>query len=448
MTILGVLAIAAGLALASDDARPNIVIVYADDMGYTDLGSYGGDLAKTPNLDRMAREGVRLTRYYSASPICSPSRCGLLTGQLPARWRITSYLQTRAGNRACGQDDFLDPAAPTLPRTLKAAGYATAHVGKWHLGGGRDVQDAPKFAAYGYDVGFGTYESPEPHPDITATDWIWSAQDPVKRWDRSRWMVDKTLEFMKARPDQPCFVNLWFDDVHTPWVPSAEDQKVDDDGKARAKASTPERLHGVLVEVDRQVGRLLDAVRDDPSGRPTLVLFMSDNGPLPTFDRRRTGGLRGSKLSLYEGGVRMPFIAWGPGIVPAVATNTATVLSAVDLFPTLCALAAAPLPSGYQGDGQDMLAALRGERPRRSKPLLWEYGRNTTSFAYPQGEDRSPNVAILDGDWKLLIQDDGSGAELYDLSTDPEERFNRAEAHPDVTRRLSDAALEWRRAMP
>ncbi len=430
------------------DARPNIVIVYADDMGYTDLGCYGGDLARTPNIDRMAREGVRLTRYYSASPICSPSRCGLLTGQFPARWRITSYLQTRAGNRACGQVDYLDPAAPTLPRALKAAGYATAHVGKWHLGGGRDVQDAPKFAAYGYDVGLGTYESPEPHPDITATDWIWSAQDPVSRWDRSRWMVDRTLDFLKQHPDAPCFVNLWLDDVHTPWVPTAEDQDVDRNGKTVAKASTPERLIGVTTELDRQMGRLLDAIREDRSGRPTLVLFLSDNGPLPTFERRRSGGLRGSKMSLYEGGVRLPFLAWGPGLVPAGVTNTATVLSAVDMLPTLCALAGAPLPSGYQPDGQDMTAVLRGEKPRRTTPLLWEYGRNPTSFAYPQGEDRSPNVAILEGDWKLLVRDDGTGPELYDLATDPEERYNRAEAHPDLARRLADAALAWRRAMP
>jgi len=199
------------------------------------------------------------------------------------------------------------------------------------------------------------------------------------------------------------------------------------------------------VELDRQMGRLLDALR---GGRPTLVLFLSDNGPLPTFERRRSGGLRGSKMSLYEGGVRLPFIAWGPGIVPAGVANTATVLSAVDMLPTLCSLAGAPLPSGYRPDGQDMLPALRGERLRRSTPLLWEYGRNPKSFAYPQGEDRSPNVAILEGDWKLLVRDDGSGPELYDLSTDPEERYNRAEAHPDLARRLSDAALEWRRAMP
>jgi arylsulfatase A-like enzyme len=160
----------------------------------------------------MAREGTRFTQFYVASPICSPSRAGLITGQFPARWRITSYLQTRKGNRECEQADFLATNAPSLPRVLKAAGYATAHIGKWHLGGGRDVTNAPKFAAYGYDAGFGTYESPAPHPDITTTNWIWTPRDKVKRWERTRWMVDRTLEFLRTHPGQPCFVNLWLDD--------------------------------------------------------------------------------------------------------------------------------------------------------------------------------------------------------------------------------------------
>jgi arylsulfatase A-like enzyme len=124
-------------AFAAEPAvKPHIVFILTDDMGSGDLGCYGGTVAPTPNIDRLAHEGIRFTRYYSASPICSPSRAGLLTGQFPARWRITSFLQTRAGNRECEQVDFLDPAAPSLARALQAAGYATAHIGKWHLGGG------------------------------------------------------------------------------------------------------------------------------------------------------------------------------------------------------------------------------------------------------------------------------------------------------------------------
>jgi arylsulfatase A-like enzyme len=424
------------------------VLVLADDLGPGDLSCYGGPTT-TPHLDRMGREGVRFTRYYAAAPICSPSRCGLVTGQFPGRWRITSFLQTRAGNRACGQADFLDPKAPSLPRALKAAGYKTLHVGKWHLGGGRDVADPPKFAAYGYDAGLGTYESPEPHPDITARDWIWSADDRVKRWDRSAWMVDRTLDFLKANPAAPCFVNLWLDDPHTPWVPSADDQQPGKAGRTVGRGDTPARLAKVLTEMDRQVGRLLDGVRSLKSVRPTVVLFLSDNGPLPTFDRKRAAGLRGSKLSLYEGGIRVPFIAWGPGLIPAGRTNDTTVLTGVDLFPTLCALCGASPPAGYEPDGEDLSPALLGKAPARTKPVFWEYGRNDTSFAYPGPKgDRSPNVAVREGNWKLLVNADGTGAELYDLAADPNEASDRAAAEPAVARRLTEAALRWRKSLP
>lgn len=427
---------------------PNVVFVLADDLGPGDLSCYGG-ITPTPNLDRMAREGIRFTRYYAASPICSPSRCGIVTGQFPGRWRITSYLQTRAGNAACGQADFLDPAASSLPRVLQAAGYRTAHVGKWHLGGGRDVADPPKFTRYGYDLSLGTWESPEPHPDLTARDWIWSAVDKVKRWDRTGWMVDRTLDFLAADPSKPCFVNLWLDDPHTPWVPSADDQQVGKNDRASGKGDTPERLVKVLTEMDTQVGRLLDAVQKSKATRPTVVLFLSDNGPLPTFDRSRTAGLRGSKLSLYEGGIRLPLIAWGPGVVPAGLTNDTTVISGVDWFPTLCSLCETKLPSGYAPDGEDLSPALLGKSLRRTKPLFWEYGRNDKSFAYPSVKgDRSPAVAVREGDWKLLVNADGTGAELYDMAADPKEANDLAASQPEVARRLTNMAIAWRKSLP
>jgi arylsulfatase A-like enzyme len=427
--------------------RPNVLLVLADDLGPGDLGCYGGK-PPTPNLDAMAREGARFTRYYAASPICSPSRCALITGQFPGRWRITSYLQTRAGNRACGQADFLDPRAPSLPRALKAAGYRTAHVGKWHLGGGRDVADAPKFAAYGYDLGVGTWESPEPHQDLTAADWIWSPGDRVKRWQRTGWMVDRALEFLKDHPDSPCFVNLWLDDPHTPWVPSAEDQRAGPGGRGTGTGDTPARLAAVLAEVDRQVGRLLTALRETKGGRPTLVLFLSDNGPLPTFGRARTAGLRGSKLSLYEGGLRLPFLAWCPGLVPAGVTNDRTVLAAVDLFPTLCQVCGAAPTMGYRADGEDLSPALLGKAPARTQPLFWEYGRNGEAFDFPRGDERSPAVAVRDGDWKLLVNADGTGAELYDLAADSREAKDLAADQPAVPTRLRQSAVAWRESLP
>jgi arylsulfatase A-like enzyme len=427
----------AALALPFQEARrPNVILILADDLGMGDVACCGGK-TPTPRLDRLAAEGTRFARYTCASPICSPSRAGLLTGQFPGRWRITSFLQTRKGNRGCEQADFLDPRAPSLPRALKEAGYATAHFGKWHLGGGRDVTDAPAFAAYGYDEHAGTYESPEPHPDITATKWIWSDQDKVKRWERTAFFVDRTLDFLRRNAAKPCYVNLWPDDTHTPWVPAA----------GAPKGDSPENLRAVLVEFDRQIGRLLDGLRDLGLEKDTLVLFTSDNGPLPTFDRARAAGLRGSKLSLYEGGLRVPFLARWPGRVPAGRVDEETALSAVDLFPTLCAIAGAPAPA--ETDGEDLSAALLGKTVARKRPIFWEYGRNERTFAYPKAPgDRSPSIAVRDGNWKLLVGADGSGAELYDLAADPRESANVAERRPEIARALAARALAWRRSLP
>jgi arylsulfatase A-like enzyme len=425
---------------------PHVVFVLADDLGPGDVGCSGGTLAATPNLDRMARDGVRFTRYYSAAPICSPSRCGLITGCFPARWRLTSYLQTRAGNRACGQVDFLDPHAPSLPRVLRDAGYRTAHFGKWHLGGGRDVTDAPPFAAYGYEEHAGTWESPEPHPDITATNAIWSAKDKAKRWERTGFYVDKALDFLARHKDRPCFVNVWLDDPHTPWVP---------DAAAGQGASTARNLKAVMEEVDRQIGRLREGLKALGIEQSTLLIFTSDNGPLPTLDGRRSSGLRGSKLSLYEGGIRLPFFAVWPGMIPAGATDDTTVFGAVDVFPTICKLAGTEPPAGTRSDGEDRSPALLGTpQPGRARPLYWEYGRNDTSFDYPtvrngaRRGDRSPNLAVRDGRWKLLVNADGTGAELYDLPADPAETKDLAATHPEQVTRLTKLLLEWRKSLP
>jgi len=428
---------------ASTATRPNIVLILTDDMGFGDIGCYGGKFAPTPNLDRMAREGTRFTQYYSASPICSPSRTGILTGMYPARWRMTSYLQTRKGNAACEQADFLDPKAPSIARTLKAAGYATGHFGKWHMGGGRDVTNAPLFRAYGFDEHASTYESPEPHPDITATNWIWSPQDKVKRWDRTAFFVDKTLDFLKRHKDQPCYVNLWPDDVHTPWVPSGERLAEYPNGPKQRK------FRAVLDEYDRQFGRFFAALKEFGLDEKTLVIFTSDNGPLPTFNGRRAAPFRGSKLSLYEGGIRMPFILRWPGHVPCGRVDEQSVLGAVDFFPTFCALTGAPLPKDAAFDGENVSNAWLGKKSvKRRQPLFWEYGRNEEAFPYPQGRDRSPNVAVRDGKWKLLINANGSGAELYDLSQDFAEETNLAGKQVAVTERLSAVSLNWRKSLP
>ena len=432
------LALVAGVAMAGAAAsKPNIIFILADDLGPGDVGVYGGKLVPTPALDALAAQGTRFTQYYSASPICSPSRAGLITGQYPARWRITSFLQTKKGNAGCEMDDFLDPQAPSLPRALKAAGYATAHIGKWHLGGGRDVKDAPKFAAYGYDEGVGTYESPEPHPDITATDWIWHETDKVKRWDRTRFFVDKTLDFFARNQGKPVFVNLWLDDPHTPWVP---------DANAKKKEESPRNLKGVLVEMDRQIGRLMDELKKRRLDENTIVIFTSDNGALPTFNGDRSSPYRGHKLALYEGGIRMPFIVRWPGKVPAGKTDVRSVLMAEDIFPTLCAIAGASLPREHKLDGIDVSAVWRGQPLAKRGPVFWEYGRNDEFFRF--GPDKSPNLAVRRDNWKLLINADGTRAELYDLAADVKEAKNRAGEKPEIAKELTKLVMDWRATWP
>lgn len=435
-------------AITAHAAPPHVIFILVDDFGWGDPGSYGGAIA-TPNLDRLASEGVQFRQFYTASPICSASRCGFITGQFPSRWKITSYLQTREGNRACGQADYLDPDAPSWPRFFRTHGYATAHIGKWHLGGGRDVTDAPKFAAYGYDLGLGTYESPEPAAALGLKSTPWSLErepQQVPRHERTRWMVDETLSYLKQNKDRPCMVNLWLDDTHTPFRP----KEGKDDREIQAK------FQEVLTETDRQVGRLLDGLREMGLDQNTLVILAGDNGPEPSFGAKRTGGLRGMKWSLYEGGIRTPLIARWPGVIPAGQVNEKTVLSGMDLLPTLAALTGLPQSDLTSSDGENLASAFKGKSPARTRPLFWEYGRAVTgatkglrAFPYPkEAGARSPQLAIREGNWKLLMNADGSQIELYDLDKDSSETQNRKDAEPKIARQLQEKLLQWKASMP
>ena len=445
--IVLLLALTFVLSRANAATQPNIIYLLTDDMGYGDTGTYGGQFVPTPNIDSLAKEGTKFTQYYVAAPVCSPSRVGMLTGMFPARWRIDNYLQTREGNRESEQADFLDPKAPSLARQLKAAGYATGHFGKWHMGGGRDVTNAPPFSAYGFDEHNSTWESPEPDPNITATNWIWSPFDKVKRYERTAYFVDKTLDFLDRHRDQPCYVDLWPDDVHTPWVPTKEDFAQ----KRRRLYESQANFKQVLAEYDVQVGRLIAGLKARGLTTNTILIFASDNGPIPTFHSTRTAGLRGAKDSLYEGGTREPFIVVWPGHVPAGRVDTNTVICGVDLLPMFCHLAGTSLPADQKLDGADMSKSFFGESLTRKKPLFWEYGRNgSEAFGYPRETplERSPNVAVRDGKWKLLVNADGTDVQLYDLDNDQHETTNLAEKNPKVAERLKEEALKWRRSVP
>ena len=421
--------------------RPNIIFILTDDMGFGDISSFNGSYA-TPNIDRLAAQGRRFTNYYSMAPICSPSRVGFMTGMSPAKWNITSYLQTKAGNRQCGQADYLASKAPSIARVLQENGYATAHFGKWHMGGGRDVKDAPSISSYGFDEYHSTWESPDPDPLLTASNWIWSDKDSIKRWDRTDYFVDKTLAFLEKNKGKPCFINLWPDDVHTPWVPGPEDResKPDRDGE--------ENFVAVLKEYDRQIGRLMQGLKDLKMEETTLIIFTSDNGPMPNFRHGRSGGMRGSKLSLYEGGTRMPFIASWTGRITPGTVDSSSVICAADLFVSFCTLAKAALPKTYRSDGEDRSAVILGKPQQRKKEIYWEYGRSETGFAYPAGKDRSPSLAIREGAWKLLMNRDGSAMELYNIVQDKNETQNLVPSNLQLAERLKNKLLRWWARLP
>jgi arylsulfatase A-like enzyme len=412
-------------------------------MGIGDVGCYrssptAGQLPPTPNIDQLATEGTRFTNYYSAAPICSPSRVGLLTGNAPGKWQITSFLADKKHNRACEQADFLDASAPSVARQLKTAGYATAHFGKWHMGGGRDVDNAPGIRQYGFDEYASTWESPDPDPLLTSTDWIWAKSDSVKRWNRTAYFVDKTLDFLKRNPGKPCYINLWPDDVHTPWV--ADETTLNEFPNGTEK---PREFKAVLAELDVQIGRLMAGLKALGVDDNTLVVFTSDNGALPTFQGNRSATFRGSKLSLYEGGIRMPFIVRYPARVPKGNVDNQSVLSAVDLLPTFVSLAGKKV-SNSSADGENKATVLLGKPNVRKTPLFWEYGRNNVSFRYPAGRDKSPNLAMRQGNWKLLINADGTGAELYNLTNDPSEQTDVAGQHAKLVSDMKTRLLAWR----
>ncbi|AHW58847.1 Arylsulfatase A [Draconibacterium orientale] len=444
IVIMMVLSIVA-LTRVHAQEKPNIILILTDDMGYSDIGCFGGNFVPTPNIDRIAERGVKFTQYYSAAPICSPSRTGILTGMYPAEWNFTTFLNDRRSNARAEQANYLNVNAPSMAKVMKSAGYATGHFGKWHMGGGRDIKNAPNFDKYGFDEHISTYESPDPDSIITSTDWIWSNEDSIKRWDRTKYFVNKTLDFLKRHQGEPCFVNLWPDDMHTPWVPEVDFRYT---GQYPMNPEEEKSFKMVLQEYDNQMGRLLDGIKKLGIENNTIIIFTSDNGPLPSFKGSRAGGLRGTKLSLYEGGIRMPFIVKWPGHVPEGVTDSTSVLNGTDLLPTLASIASASLPADYKGDGENRESVLLGKYSPREKDMYWEYGRNSYAFNYPKGRDHSPNLAIRSGDWKLLMNYQSNNVELYDMKNDVYETSNVAEEHPDLVNDLKQKLITWRMYLP
>ncbi len=423
--------------------KPNILFILADDLGWGDLGYYGHPVLRTPNLDRLARQGTLFTDFYVNGSVCSPSRAAFMSGLFPARLRIHGHLADHRRNQARGMPDWVDPTVLFLPRLLKQAGYVTAHVGKWHLGHGRT---APQPSAYGFDYHRCTLAN--------GPGFQQHQKDPYFRARSTAIFVDEVIRFIERNRGKPFYVNLWTLVPHATLHPTPEQLRLYAFLKPSPNlpyASARQIYYGTVTAMDRELGRLFRWLDQQGLTQNTLILFSSDNGPEDIHIRNAghsgvgsPGPFRGRKRSLYEGGIRVPFIVRWPGHVPAGKVNSSSVVAAVDFLPTLAALVGIPLPKAYRGDGENMLDVLLGSDRPRKRPLFWEWRFRIYGYHF----HRSPMLAMRDGNWKLLMNPDGSRIELYDLREDPGEVDNKAAEHEDVVRRMSAELLAWQKTLP
>ena len=431
-------------AVQAKESRPNILFIFADDWGWGDLSCHGHPYVKTPNIDRLAREGTDFQRFTVANGVCSPSRTAVMTGHFPARYNINGHFAWAQQNAKRNMPDWLDPKAPMLPRFLKEAGYATGHFGKWHLSNNM-IPDSPVPTAYGYDA-YGAFNC---------------AGEQMPYYEDA----DLTIEFIeKSKADgKPFFVNLWVHEPHTPFHSLPKYR-----WRFRDLEETDNIYASVLSHADDRIGEVLDALDRVKLTDDTLVIFSSDNGPARTsgpteltlmYDTATgagygsaaskgiTAGRKGYKASLFEGGINVPFIARWPGKIAAGQVNRDAVLTAVDLLPTFCEIAGVKLPSDYQPDGISQVAVLTGKgSPKRAKPIFWKM-----SGSWPIRES-SPyhwvSYAVVNDPWKLVANHDLSYVELYDLMADPLEKDNLMEEHPEIVKQLVQMIAEWQKTLP
>lgn len=432
---------------ASSPPRMNVVFLYADDLGYGDLACYGSQVAQTPRLDRLAQQGTRFTQFYVSHCVCSPTRCSAITGHFPSRHQVYQPIMTYNSNASVHMGNYLVGDIPSLPRALQQAGYRTAMIGKWHLGGGSGhlyagklVNDptAPDVASYGFDhvrVTFGngpTWKDAEP---VSETHDLYPYDD--RGWQRwsSKAVADETIRFLddhvESHSEEPFYANVWFKDAHTPFNPTDEMLAPFKD------LPEPSRTHYAMIRfMDQQIGRVIDKIDSLGLAEKTLVIFSSDNGAA-TGRGGSNSPFRGWKWTIYEGGIREPLIVRWPGQVPAGRVDRTSVLNIVDFIPTFCRLSGAQMPEGYDSDGVDITDAFAGRPFERRRPMFWHHPRAR----------KEPVLATRDGDMKLLINPDNSNPELYNLEADPSETTNLAANKPADVQRLAQPLIEWYRTL-
>jgi len=431
--------------------RPNFLVILCDDLGYGDLGCFGHPSIKTPHLDELAKQGLRLTDCYSAAPVCSSSRSGLLTGRTPSRIGVYDWIPA-------GHPMHLAQSEVTIATLLKNAGYATCHVGKWHCNGKFNSPAQPQPGDHGFEHWFSTQNNAAPsHENPTNFIRNGTAAGPQQGYS-CQVVAGEAIEWLKktATGDKPFFQYVCFHEPHEPIASPPELVE----GYPEAKKEGEALYYANVTNMDRAVGKLLAALDELKLTENTLVYFSSDNGP-ETLSRYKgsfrshgsPGPLRGMKLHLYDGGIRVPGIVRFPARLKAGQTSSTPVCS-LDLLPTFCELAGIETPADRALDGTSFNALLDGKPVTRKTPLYWHYFRSIGA----------PKAALRDGDWMILGLWDGPATlgpgssvhagdtaiiktaklidfELYNLTTDIGEQHNLAAKETERLTAMKTALL-------
>jgi arylsulfatase A len=431
--------------------RPNILLMVSDDLGYGDVACYGHPVIKTPHIDRLAADGLRLKSYYSAAAICSPARAGLMTGRTPHRVGVHNWIES-------GSPVHLRSSEITIATLLKDAGYDTCHIGKWHLNGRFNQPDQPQPADHGFEHWFSTQNNAAPTHE-NPRNFVRNGK-PLgpQRGFSSHIVAKEAIRWLTQdhHRDAPFFIYVCFHEPHEVIASAPEylAQYADLPDERRREH------HANITQMDAAVGKLLAALDERGYRDNTLVVFTSDNGPAQTKTHPfgSAGPFRGAKGDMYEGGIRVPGIIRWPGHAEAGSESDEPV-SAVDWLPTFCELAGCEAPAVRRLDGASLLAVLDGEPVRREQPLYWQFSFGATP----------PKVALRRGDWKLLAgitpMPPRTGAsilpgqmkamkaaeltsfELYNLRTDPGETQNRSGDEPERLADLKGAMQEIYRSV-
>jgi arylsulfatase A len=427
--------------------KPNLILILADDLGYGDLACYGGESVRTLHLDALARGGVRLTDFHAASAVCSPTRASVLTGRAPARFgMLRAFRDTRS--------EYLRRETITLPELLKEAGYVTAHVGKWHLGGlhKRDLAERksapPGPMQQGFDHYLAMNEEPEPRGRLVrgrglyrqGGQYLFRDDQPAPAsnehlTDIETAEAERLIETFHQR-QTPFFLNLWFDAPHAPYEPAPEPHLRPHEGRAAGDALL---YRSMVSHLDASIGRITAKLRQLGIAGNTLLVVTSDNGATGPGS---VGPLRGGKGTLYEGGIRVPMIASWPGVIRTGAVSAEFALS-TDLLPTFCEAAGIELPQALALDGRSLLPHLKtGRRVAGRNAAFWAMEEYPNFQTHHREAPPYATEAVRWGRWKLLARD-GQPLALYYLETDLREQHNLLEQEPRIRDQMVRELRAW-----